>query len=373
MTRRAKRRLGLALAGLGVALAIAASVLVACVVPLGDGKRRIVAGELAREIIVPTYDDVVDRAATLATAAHAFAADPTADTFAAVQAAWRAARVPWKQTDAFRFGPLAMQTLGTAIDQIPVDPSRIETELAGTAPIDVAYVDNLGANKKGFHTIEYFVFGADDATVLASLTTDALAPRRRDYLVACADSVAATAVTLRDAWVDYAALLADPGADNTAYPTIKASIDALVNESVFQVEVVADARIGKPMGTATGGTPQPDLQESPRAGTSIDDMTQTLTGIRNIYFGSRDGTPGKGIGQLVAAASPATDHEVRTAMDTAFTALAAIPVPYAQALVDQRPEVKTAYEAVQDLQHVLGTEVIATLGATLKFNDNDGD
>ena len=100
---------------------------------------------------------------------------------------------------------------------------------------------------------------------------------------------------LRDAWVDYAALLADPGADNTEYPTIKASIDALVNESVFQSELVADARIGKPMGTATGGTPQPDLQESPKAGTSIDDMTQTLTGIRNIYFGSRDGTPGKGI------------------------------------------------------------------------------
>ncbi len=372
MTRRAKRRLGV-VAGLVVVAGAIAAVLVACVVPLGDGTRRIVAGELAAEIIVPTYDEVVDASALLADAADAFAASPDADTLAALQDAWRAARVPWKQTDAFRFGPFEMQSLATAIDQIPVDVAKIETELAGTATLDAAYVANLGANKKGFHTIEYFVFGPDPAAVLASLTTDPLAQRRRDYLVACADDLAATAVRLRDAWVDQAARLADPGADNMDYPTIKASIDALVNESVFQAEVVADARIGKPMGTTTGGAPQPDLQESARSETSIEDMTETLTGIRNIYFGTRTGEPGKGIGSLVVAASPSTDRDVREALEAAFAAVAAIPRPYTEALLDQRPEVMAAYTAVQELQRVLATEVIATLGATLKFNDNDGD
>lgn len=373
MTRRAKRRLGIALAGLVACAAIVAAVLVACVVPLGDGTRRIVAGELATEIIVPTYDEVVERSANLVAAAHAFVATPDADALAALQAAWRAARVPWKQTDAFRFGSVEMQSLATAIDQVPVDPTKIEAELAGTATLDAAYVANLGANKKGFHTIEYFLFGGDPAAVLASLTTDGLAPRRRDYLVACADDLAANARRLRDAWVDHAARLADPGDDNRDYPTIKASIDALVNESVFQAEIVADARIGKPMGTATGGTPEPELQESAPSDNSIADMTETLTGIRNIYFGTRTGEPGKGIGSLVAAASPATDRDVRAALDTAFSAIAAIPTPYTQALLDQRPEVMAAYTAVQDLQHVLATEVIASLGATLKFNDNDGD
>jgi predicted lipoprotein len=373
VTRRARRRLGLAVAGLGLAAVVIASVLVACVVPLGDGKRRIVAGELTAEIIVPTYDEVVERTAALAAASRAFVANPAADTLAALQAAWRAARVPWKQTDAFRFGPLAMQSLGIAIDQVPVDPVKIDAELAGTATLDAAYIAGLGANKKGFHTIEYFIFGADDAAVLVSLTTDSLAPRRIAYLAACTDELAATAVKLRDAWVGYAAQIADPGADNMDFPTIKASIDALVNETVFQAEVVADARIGKPMGTATGGTPQPELQESGPSNNSVADMTETLVGIRNIYFGTRTGEPGKGIGGLVAAASPATDRDVRAAFENAFAAIAAIPKPYTQALVDQRPEVMTAYTAVQDLQHVLATEVIATLGATLKFNDNDGD
>jgi predicted lipoprotein len=373
MTRRARERLGVVLAATALAAIVAVAVLVSCVVSLGDGKRRITARELVHEVIVPTYDDVVDRSASLATAAHAFAAAPAQDTLDGLQDAWRVARVPWKQTDAFRFGPLSLQSLGTAIDQNPIDGSAIDALIAGSMPIDRSLFASQGANKKGFHAIEHLAFGTDDATVLALLTADPLASRRVAYLVACADELAATTVALRDAWAAYAAQLAAPGSDNAAFPTIKASIDALVNEIVFQAEFVADARIGKPSGTASGGVPQPELQESAPSDHSIVDMQNTLLGIRNVYLGAREGDAGKGIGGLVVDASPATDRDVRAALDAALAAIDAIPTPYTQALLDQAPEVTTAYAAVQELQRVLATEVIGTLGATLKFNDNDGD
>lgn len=373
MTQRARRRLGVALGAVALVVLVIASSLASCVVPLGDGRRRVVAGELTREVILPTYEDVVTSAAQLQTAVHAFVAAPDQNSLDWARAAWREARTPWKQTDAFRFGPLTLQSLGTQIDQFPVDPPKIEPEIAGTTVLDATYFANLGANKKGFHSIEYLLFGPDDAVVLAAFTTDANADRRRAFVAGCADHLAATTVKLRDAWLSYALLLAAPGADNADYPTIKASIDAFVNETVFQAEVVADARIGKPMGTASGGVPHPELQESAPSGHSIADMTHALESIRNIYYGSRDGAPGKGIGGLVVELSPATDREVRTALDTAFASLAAIPTPYTQSLLDARPEVMTAYTAVQELQHILATEVIGTLGATLKFNDNDGD
>jgi predicted lipoprotein len=309
----------------------------------------------------------------LQTGAHEFADAPTAETLATLQEGWRWARTPWKRTDAFRFGPTSVGTLAVAIDQSPIDPAKIDAEIAGAATLDAAYFDNLGANKKGFHGIEYLIFGADDAAVLALFTTDVNAVRRRAFVAGAADHLVASALRLQAAWIAQAALLADPGADNTDYPNITASIDALVNESVFQVEVVADTRIGKPLGTQTGGTPHPELQESAPSGLSLADMTGTLESIRNIYFGSRDGTPGKGIGKLVHERSPVTDRDVHTALDAAFAAIAAIPPPYTQALLDGRPEVLAAYNAVQDLRHVLATEVIATLGATLKFNANDGD
>lgn len=325
-----------------------------CIVPLGDGPRRVVAGQLVTDVILPTYDEVVVRAQAMQTAAHAFAAANDAASRDALRAAWRAARVPWKQSDAFRFGPTALEALAVAIDQVPIDPARIETELAGTATFDAAYFANLGANKKGFHAIEYLLF-----------SSDAVDDRRRAFLAGCADDLVTNAVQLRDAWRAQAAQLAAPGAANVMFPTIQASIDALVNESVFQAELIADARLGKPAGTASGGVVDPALQESAPSDNSIDDMLHSLESIRNIYLG--------GIGELVEQQSPATDRRMREALSFAHLAISSLPRPFTHALVDEKHTVLGAYMAMQELQQLYATEVVSTLGATLKFNDNDGD
>lgn len=350
---------------------LALACICACTVSLGDGERRITAGEVTAEVIVPTLDEVVVRAGELVVAIRALADVPGAAELDAAQAAWRAARVPWKEADAFRFGPAKDLGLTAAIDQA-IDPPKIDLEIAGTATISEQYVETLGANKKGFHAIEYLIFrGDDDAAVLASLTGE---PRRRELLVAYAQNLERKARELRDAWSgSYATTFAKPGSANMEYPTIKSVIDALANESVSQSELVADARIGKPMGTGTGGVPQPDLEESGPSDNSIADMTASLRGIRNVYFGSRTGEPGKGIGKLVAAQSPAVDRDVRDALAGALAAVAAIPRPYRAALVGQSPEIAAAHAAVKELKTILATEVVGVLGATLKFNDNDGD
>lgn len=368
MTRARKRRFAIGIGALAV-IAIAACTLT---LSLGDGPRRRVAGELVAEVIMPTYDDVVAKTEALAAAAHAFGDTPAQDTLDALREAWRAARRPWKETDAFRFGPMALQSLGVAMDQT-VDTTKIEAELAGTQPIDAAYFATLGANKKGFHAIEYLVFdgeGIGDAAVLASLA-DA---RRLAFVVAAADDIVVNARALRDAWAELGMIVADPGSDRGSdYDTIKESVDDIVNETWFQAEAVADNRIGAPFGTKTGGVPHPEAQESGPSDNSVDDMLGVLRGIRNVYFGSRDGTPGKGIGGLVAAQSPRTDRDVRAALADAEAKLLAIPRPFRDAVLAQDPRVLEARDAMLEVKHIINTEVVSLLGATLKFNDNDGD
>ncbi|MGE0550597.1 MAG: imelysin family protein [Kofleriaceae bacterium] len=344
-------------------------------VPLGDGERRIIARDLVNDVVEPTLDSVVDRAAILSTATEALAAAPSEMTLDAAQAAWRDAREPWKQSEAFGFGPAMKMRLGVAIDQSPIDSAKIDEELAGTATISDAYVATLGANRKGFHALEYLMFrGDDDAVILDGLTTDPVAERRRAYLVAIAHDLSLNAAALRDAWESgYTVRFTDPGSDNAEFPTIKSVIDTLTNESVFLAELIANAKIGKPAGTASGGTPAPELEESGPSDNSLADMADNLRGIRAIYTGSLDGAGTRGIGQLVAKASPATDRAVRDAIAAAIAAVEAIPRPFRSALIDQRPEVAAAHDAVKELKRLLATEVIAVLGATLKFNDNDGD
>jgi len=356
-------------------IAFALALMLGCTVPLGDGDRRIVARELAADVAVPTFGEAAARIGGLQFAVERLIAAPTQTELDTAQLAWRAARIPWKETDVFGFGPAKDLGFSASIDQI-VDASKIDLEIAGTTPITDPYIADLGANRKGFHAIEYVLFRGDDddAAVLVSLTTDTAAARRRDLLGAWTRDLARNANALHVVWTDdYAGRIADPGSDNAEFPTIKASIDAFANETVFQSEVVSDARIGKPLGTASGGTPRPELEESAPSDNSIADMAATLRGIRNAYYGSRDGTPGKGIGLLVAAQSRAIDLDVRIAIEIAISSVSAIPPPYRTALLGQRVEVPAAHAAVKELKRILATEVIGSLGATLKFNDNDGD
>ena len=348
-------------------------------VPLGEGVRRGAVRALTEQVVVPGLDEVVLRAGAMTEAARALADAPSQATLDVAQEAWRAARRPWKETEAFAFGPAMTDRLAAAIDQVPVDPAKIELEAAGTAELTDLYVDTLGANRKGFHAVEYLLFrGDDDAAVLASLTTDAGAVRRRELAAVLARGVARDAGRLQAAWAPaagggYAETVTSPGAANATYPTIKSVVDAFVNESVFLAELAADARLGAPLGLSTGGTPRPELEESGPSDNSLADLAAAVRGMRNVYTGSRDGTPGGGIGALVAARGPATDRELREAFDTALAAIDAIPRPFRTAVALHRAEVQAAYDAVKELKRILGTEVIALLGATLKFNDNDGD
>ncbi|HEV7463179.1 MAG TPA: imelysin family protein, partial [Methyloceanibacter sp.] len=50
------------------------------------------------------YTDSLDTARTLKLAVDAFLAKPTEDTLRSARAAWIAARIPYMQTEAFRFG-----------------------------------------------------------------------------------------------------------------------------------------------------------------------------------------------------------------------------------------------------------------------------
>jgi predicted lipoprotein len=147
----------------------------------------------------------------------------------------------------------------------------------------------------------------------------------------------------------------------------------LLNETVVLSETVADVKLGKPLGTATGGAVDPAAQESERSGASIADMLGNLRGARNIYFGTRDGSVGPSLASLVRAKSPSTDLRARAALAEAEAALHTIPEPFTEALTESPELVSAAYDSVKTLKRVLATEVLSSLGASLKFSDNDGD
>ncbi len=115
----------------------------------------------ADDVVVPTYQQMATRLGDLDTAVQAFAADRTAAKFTAAQEAWLAARTPWEQSEAFLFGPVESYGYDAAIDSWPVNRSDLDAVLASNDAFTPAYVHNLQETQKGFHTLEYLLFGRE--------------------------------------------------------------------------------------------------------------------------------------------------------------------------------------------------------------------
>ena len=346
--------------------------------PLPDGDRRVALRGATEQVILPTYAELSTRSAELASLLDELASAPAAADLATIRRAYLAVRVPLEESGAFGFGPAVELHSKAGIDQAPIDVAKLDAELLSENELTLKEVGGLGANKRGLHAIEYLLFPEGDAELEAALLADDVAAeRRRQFASMAGQLVADNAEKLRLAWDPeiggYALRFDEPGKPDSVSATVQAGLDTLLNETVVLSETIANVKLGQPLGNATGGKIDVTAQESERAGASLSDIASNLRGIRNIYFGARDGSAEPSLATLVRAKSPSADVHAREAIEAAAAAVSAIPEPFTDALNDSPETVTAAYDALKALKRVLATEVLSSLGASLKFSDNDGD
>ena len=106
------------------------------------------------------YEDSLIRARVLKEAVEALIAEPTEGKLEAAKEAWRAARIPYQQTEAFRFGNPTVDEWEGKVNAWPLDEGLID------------YVDPLaGANDENPHSTANII--ADPVLQLSGATIDA--------------------------------------------------------------------------------------------------------------------------------------------------------------------------------------------------------
>ncbi|PTL84017.1 imelysin family protein [Vitiosangium sp. GDMCC 1.1324] len=352
----------------------------ALVVSCGDSQntalRTAFLKELGEDTILPTYREFDTRTETLASALAALEATPTEATLTEAQSAWRATRSPWQSQESFHIGPSEELHTGAAVDQVP-STTGIDSLLAGDSSLAEAAVAELGANRKGMLAMEYVLFDADggNAAVLARLTTAEgnAGARRRAYLKALGAVMHKDAEAVHTAWEpeqgNYIAQLATAGNSGSKYATQKDAVDEVVNRLIACAETT-ELKLSKPLGFATGGTIRPEQEEARRSDNSLKDLGDTLQGMERVWLGANGNG---GLSRVVAASNKKLDETVRGELAAVRSALEAIPPPLRTALYNHRESVEDARAALAQLRATLTTEVVANLGVTIKFNDNDGD
>ena len=321
------------------------------------------------DIALAGYSDSLMTALALQDAVTALVATPSVETLDAARTAWIAARVPYQQTEVFRFGnpivddwegkvnawPLdeglmdyVDATYGGPTDEnefaalnvianptfsiagMDVDATDITPELIGDV---LNEADGIETNvARGYHAIEFLLWGQDLNGTYAGAgdrpytdfvegdgCTGGNCDRRVDYLTAATELLITDLEFIIDQWDENGAartdLLADPDAGIVAMITGMGSLS-------YGEQAGQRMRLGLMLN-------DPEEEHDCFSDNTHNSHYYDGKGVQNVYLGQYeriDGTvvEGPGLTALVAAVDPALDDEVRGKLDTTMVALTAI-------------------------------------------------
>lgn len=133
----------------GLALTLALSVAPAAVYAQAPADADVLANYA--DLALAGYEDSLSTAKALDSAIDALIANPSEETLTAARTAWKAARIPYQQTEAFRFGNPVVDEWEGRVNAWPLDEGLIDYVAAsyGTeSDSNALYVANVIANPK---------------------------------------------------------------------------------------------------------------------------------------------------------------------------------------------------------------------------------
>lgn len=325
--------------------------------------------ETYADIAAAKYGDSLTAAQSLQTAVQTLVADPSAAALQAAKTAWLAARVPYQQTEVYRFGNAIVDDWEGKVNAWPLDEGLIdyvdaayggatdENEFAALnvianpsftlsgEQIDARQItpalladtlqeaDGNEANvATGYHAIEFLLWGQDlnghgvgagdrpwtDYATGASCT-NGNCDRRAEYLVAATELLVSDLEWMTTQWGEHGAARADLSANTDA------GLAAILTGmgSLSYGEVAGERmRLGVMLN-------DPEEEHSCFADNTHNDHYYDGLGVQNIYLGDyirTDGTrvSGPSLSDLVLAVDTELDAEMREKLSLTMMSLARI-------------------------------------------------
>lgn len=325
---------------------------------------------VSTNIILPAYTSFQVSVNTFNDAIVAFNAAPDATKLTAAQNAFIAVYKQWQSTSLYDFGPASQANFRVNINTFPTDVTQINANItSGT------YNPNLLANlpAKGLPAIDYLLFGVggDNATILAQYTTDSKANSRKTYLAALTTEVKTQTDAVVTAWNgSYKTTFLN--ADGT---DVGSSLGQMVNQLVYDDEILKNYEIGIPAGVQSMGVTYPTKVQAYYSKISLQLAILHLQAMQNLYLGK----DGLGLDDYLIKVNAKysdgrlLDAAIKAQFAIAQTKLQALSDPLSTNITANTAAVTAAYTELQKLTVMLKTDMTSSLGILITFVDNDGD
>jgi len=320
-------------------------------------------------IAAAKYADSLSAAQALEQAVNALVASPSEATLSAARTAWLAARVPYQQTEVYRFGNAIVDDWEGSVNAWPLDEGLIDyvdaayggptdanelaalnvianpaVTIAGQA-IDASAItpaliadtlneaDGIETNvARGYHAIEFLLWGQDlngigpgagirpfSDYVQGDGCTNGNCDRRADYLLAATELLVSDLEYMAAEWADggaaRASVMADDGTGLVAMLTGMGSLS-------YGEQAGERMRLGLMLN-------DPEEEHDCFSDNTHNSHYYNGQGVQNVYLGRyvrTDGTviEGPSLAALLAETNPALDTEMRARLDASMVALGAI-------------------------------------------------
>jgi predicted lipoprotein len=225
----------------------------------------------------------------------------------------------------------------------------------------------LDPTLRGYHSIEYLIFGVGGSRKVSDLDI-----RKKKYLVSLADDLLNNNVLpLLSSWqgsAGYGTTVLTAGEGNTTFSSKKA----------FFLAVAADngmADICNEVGQQNEGgkiynpyiNKDSTLAESPYSGNSLTDFKNNIIGAQQVYLGFNSG---KGFKDLVAAKNRDLDNKIQVAFTAAINSFDNISgsdnMRFEVAIYDRRTQIAATLAALNTLQALLDDDLTTFIQTNIK-------
>lgn len=307
-------------------------------------------GHLSQNVITETYIDLHAKSELLVDAVTSLQADATASNLEAARQAWRNTRKPWEQSEGFLFGPVSTNGIDPSIDSWPVNVVDLEAVLSSGAVLTKAYIDGLEGTLKGFHTIEFLLWGENGDKTIETFTA-----REFEYLIATSQSLESDTYNLQYSWnstgENFQNEIAMAGESGSMYISQKSAMQEIINGMIAIADEVANGKIYDPLSQL-----DITLEESRFSANSKEDFKDNIRSIQNLYEGKYL-MDGSGISDFILSKDADLDAHIKAEIQASIDLIDAIPGTFTQAIFDNPAAIEAAQESVRHLQEELESEV----------------
>lgn len=366
-----------------VAAALIVSLASGCSRSEPEDPRRPVLESYAR-IVLATYEDTIAAARELDAAIDALIANPSEQTLSAARERWRAARIPYAYTEAFRFyaGPIDGDTgpegqlNGWPLDENHIDAVALDKynaapglDIIGAAqsfpeitPELIAAQNESGGEKNiasGYHAVEFLLWGQDandppdsagrrpytDFVPKSDEPNDVNA-RRGKYLKAASTLILSDLESVAAQWREsQAPNYRTSFVNDDTYTGLKRMFTGIA--ALAEVEMAGE-RMNVPLLSS-----DQEEEQSCFSDLTADELRANATGIENVYFARyqrRDGTTisGASLADLIKAKDARAAEEIEMRIARTRETLGAVKNPFDREILVENAEGRARMQAAID-------------------------